>query len=676
MAIDPNLSLEVQSENQAATKSVYDSIKEYFDLYIYTYLPYKDEPVFKAMMNQLIKYWVKYIYEDHPHYFKKLFEEQEIPSELIDTLLVSIGLPRNLISDLSINTKTTLFLSFSDFQRFKSSVKFVKTLGSVFSDRIAVYELYIDYQEDMPNDSGMYTFILQQNKLEDEDYIVLFSSETDDDECKDVCIYFGGVRPELPDEIRGLDLNWIHINPAGKTSVEVCDEIKRALSLFFYTNASGTDILQVTQMKLGAARDPINSTSLHFRVNTPARAEGGWVLKPKPLFIHPEIVEQTDYLKYLPVYNSVGTLLVSEDQLNTLRQNEQIVLPIKSNLLLMDYSATTGIDRVKYIYYGIIISHISNDYMPIYFSDNTILSTQFSNVVCLWFYLVTRYFGAVLSKIPLRIATVFCDNPDLELDLKDIPKIAADYEAVKTQADLKDFFDKWIDPFFSRFVACEEPTLDYMLKILNSKDETLISTILKRLEDAHDEKAEIDILLNDIYSSCLVFFMNYDNEIVRQYSEIFLDTIPLIATDIEECDSYKILLNLKPFHCELITNVESQIAVKDKFNSLLLDDPTYYLYRHELADLQQAGDKLFATVIHKHEDKLPFDMEWYLTYIVHFMDEYVMTDDRTLIPRTWVTSVLGVSDSLDQTSGVSVSDSTSLNDFFELSQEPTNTNNN
>ena len=61
-----------------------ENIQEYFDNYIKTFFAFKDEPVYKATISFLIKYYIDIVYKQQPELFKELFEKQTINRKIID----------------------------------------------------------------------------------------------------------------------------------------------------------------------------------------------------------------------------------------------------------------------------------------------------------------------------------------------------------------------------------------------------------------------------------------------------------------------------------------------------------------------------------------------------------------------------------------------------------------
>ena len=85
-----------------------EDIKAYFDLYVLNYQPYKDIPEYQAIIKTLIDFYFDHAYNSINLPFKQAFEQQFIPIEFYEKLLLSIGFPKKIISILTNKDKKIL----------------------------------------------------------------------------------------------------------------------------------------------------------------------------------------------------------------------------------------------------------------------------------------------------------------------------------------------------------------------------------------------------------------------------------------------------------------------------------------------------------------------------------------------------------------------------------------
>ena len=184
-------------------ETVYENILEFFEKYIKTYYAYKDDPAYKATISFVIKYYVDLIYNYQPALFKELFEQQTISRDIIDLLLVSIGLPEKLIRELTTTSKFVIMKSFSDFERYKGTIKFFRSIGGAFQDVMSYYELYIDYDKEYINPVAKYLLTIDTANIPEGSYIQLSSTENN------YYIWFNlnneSIDPEIEDSI-GIEI--------------------------------------------------------------------------------------------------------------------------------------------------------------------------------------------------------------------------------------------------------------------------------------------------------------------------------------------------------------------------------------------------------------------------------------------------------------------------------------
>ena len=74
-----------------------EDIKEYFEMFVLNYQPYKDIPEYQAIVKTLIDFYFDHSYNHINLPFKQAFEQQFIPIEFYNNLLLSIGFLKILL---------------------------------------------------------------------------------------------------------------------------------------------------------------------------------------------------------------------------------------------------------------------------------------------------------------------------------------------------------------------------------------------------------------------------------------------------------------------------------------------------------------------------------------------------------------------------------------------------
>lgn len=590
--IDPN-AVDISDQKE----STFDNILEYFDSYILPFYPYKDSPVYKAVISFFIKYYIEILYNDQPAQFKLLYEEQVMSKELIDFLLVSAGLPENLISELTVTSKFIIMKSFADFIRYKGTIKFFRSVGGSFNDRISYYELYIDYDGTYINPVGRYLITLEDRKIKNGKYFLISSTEND------YYVWFnidnGSVDPKIENK-HGIEIKLIKDCSIADVAAKIILELNETRE--FYVNVNGQDIIDVQLSHSGNAIlfDPGNS-ELNFNVINYPKDNGAWILRPKPVYIHPKMEKTEDVFKYSDAYNKIPTLLVSEDQLENLKQTDDIILPTKSNIILLDFTSTTDGSYLNTLFFSIIMEHIGADLFSVFFSGSSGTTTMsYKNAIFMWYYLVSKYYNKTLEEVKLASHIVMGTGVTTDYILEDIPVIEADYDRITNREELYDFYNRYISDRFSQIFGNIKPTLQSMSETFERADYDMYNYVTSRLNSAENLKIEIQLLLDELYASIVLSFDRYkNNPVLSKYLPVILQFLTQVTTDIRGTDSYKLVYNLKPFHTEILDIARNKIEVDDKFNSLLLDDKDYSLFLLSLAEILNIS----STAIYKFSPK-------------------------------------------------------------------------
>lgn len=558
-----------------------DNILEYFDRYIKTFAPYKDNNVYRAFVDFIIKYLVNEIYSVQPSEFKQLFEEQDIPSNVVDRLLVALGLPSELILTLTTNTKLLILQAFSDFQRYKGTVKFIRKIGGSLSDRISYYELYIDYDSDYINSVGKYILVFQKNDVSNNSYFTIDSID------RSYYVWFNfddkGKDPALKDKI-GIEIKIDSRDTNKSIARRIITELNLTNELYAKINTQ--DIIEISLSKSGYSKGlDRGTTNLKFSVIDPAIKNGAWIMRAKPIYIHPEMTQRDTVFKYKEVYDKIPNLLISEEHLTNLYENSDIVLPIKSNILLLDYNNDIRSSQMNTLLFTIIMSRIADDFLDVYLSgESTSTSTTYKNIVFFWYYLLQLYFNVPLSSSMESVERIILGSVyGSELSVEDIPIIVNEYNQIKTKEELYNFVSKYYTSQYLGITSKEETTLDGVADTAKRLDPELYDYIENRLRNSEDVNSEIAAILDELYASIKISFQNYkDDPILSKYIDIILENLVLVSTDIKNTDSYKLVTSLKPYHTEIFDISTDSVTINNKFDALMME--VFFACRMEFAE--------------------------------------------------------------------------------------------
>lgn len=619
-----NLEIGLNTKKKIKTKK---NITEYFDEYIKQFRPYKNNPVYRAFMSFILDNYIDLIYDVQPDKLKQLFEDQIIASDMVDTLLVSIGLPQALINELTIASKIIILRSMADFERYKGTVKMIKTIGGSFSDMISYYELYIDYKGDFINTPGEYLITIQKNNIPNNSYFILNSPE------KKYYVWFNwdkkGIDPKnktasINDD--GVVFNIDNSNISNNTSIDLSKmtgiEIKVNSKLDdsktitkklvdklnkiddFIVTINTSDLLDVEMAKSGyttgfsKGTTKLSYVTLHEPKNT-----GSWILRPKCIYHHPNMEINENYIPYDEAYNSIPELLISEEQLTQLKEKDQIVLPIKSNILLMNYSEEIKPTSMNTLYFTIIINSIGERYLSLFLSDSDhVYSVTYRTIIYYWYYLIQRYYNTTLQGISAREFLVMGSGSKTKYKITDLPTIDNEYNNIKSNIELNDFYNKYLCEDFFDIYEAETPKLSELKKSAKFLNKELFEYVENRINSAKDQKIEIQTLLDEIYYSINAALEQFaksesaEDQIIAKYKYVILGNLSSISATIEKTDPYKIVYYLKPYHTSLLSISMDKVTVNNKFEALLFDDTMYSLFDYVCVSAMRLSDQINVIV--------------------------------------------------------------------------------
>jgi len=333
-----------------------------------------------------------------------------------------------------------------------------------------------------------------------------------------------------------------------------------------------------------------------------------WIFKPVIVYQDTSLKVVEEKIPYETVYDGVPNFLIHKNQLENLRVNNQITLPIKSNILLLDEQIVNDISLLNNLIISTFLKEYRDNYVNIYFSDSQ-YSLTIKSIYYAWYYLACRYYGTEWLKIPSSTYMLQFDefhNPFSIYDLKDL---LDEYQNLSNNQEIDKFYQDHFE-FFAQYVQSENLTSSDMKNRLDSIDNVFSDYIDHRITEAIDEKKEIDLLINEIYSSLLYFRDTYNtsigipvNDPFLEYVDYFFASLPQLTINPEDTTSYILLYNFKPYHTELLSTISNVLTYQDKFSSTILSDKHWFhfeMVKYELLSL--IDEKYLELELYKQSD--------------------------------------------------------------------------
>ncbi len=501
-----------------------DDLKSYFEKFFVNYAPFRESKVYSTIIDKLFNNFFDDSYNKIPSTFKDAYEEQRVPIEFYNNILLSVGFNHDILNKLSYKDKEILLKTFTNFNIYKGTLNQIQKVASDFEEDLNLYELLIDFR----------TILIPYYHLtffKDLDYVV---AEND-------FIY---------DSIKINDYLQI---PNDTNSYRVV--IKKELNRIYIDKPFDFDtIINFYEVEDGSLR--VNNVNVDR-----------WVFVPDLIYSGEKVKNQVikRFLDYESIYNETRRYFVSIEYLEANR--DSLILPIKSNLILIDYKKYRNINLLNYLFAAILLKEYRKTRMVIYFKDGKYL-TNLERIYKLWYYVIFAYYNKGISTngLPNPALIFSIDSPYFDLKVTDIERIIIEYNSIQTQYEASLFYDKYFKTKFFPLQnnPTEIPLEQFKLLIENEIGLDLFEYVNKRINNAKgvDSEFECDFILDELQSSILTWA--YTNDI--KHIDYLTDSLSYISTSVEFSPTYNLILFLKPFHVELVKESGEILEINNKFN--------------------------------------------------------------------------------------------------------------
>lgn len=334
-------------------------------------------------------------------------------------------------------------------------------------------------------------------------------------------------------------------------------------------------------------------------------SEQAWVLKPYSIYKGSKYPTTLETIFYDDVYNSVPNLLVSSDQLNSIKNDLNAMFPLKTNLLLLDYNLYSQVNPMMNLVICTLLKDFGDTPIDVYMQDE-MFNVTFKQLYFIWYYVISLFYENNWHRFDTREVIQYSENLN-PYSLSDLPSIFERYNKLDNSADVGKFYDEIFDNYFRTIFRANAVDLDSMKSTFESINKdfcTYIHTRLAEAETESDRSREFTSITNEIYNSFLLLLYQYrDVEYFNEYfTDYFLLSLPHLVVDPKDTTTYIILYNFKPFHVEFITRHRETIVSDDKFNIALPGSEEQFVmelykldYIAEIADNTNFAITIFKT---------------------------------------------------------------------------------
>src|SRR6056297_4015695 len=322
---------------------------------------------------------------------------------------------------------------------------------------------------------------------------------------------------------------------------------------------------------------------------------GDWVFIPYLMVRNIEGGDKPENIPYDHVYNEIPSLLINKAQLNYYRDHNELILPIKSNIVLLNYLFSYEVSSLLSLIIATFIKNYQNSSMDIYFSDK-VFTLSLKQFYLIWYYILLKnYNTSHLGGIDLQWLVEYSQymNP---YTMDDMDRLLVEYGNIKNSNDARKFYQEYIENIFKMKTMSFkytyeslEPYIDhYFIDYINNR----VSAYTGTTDSAYNE------VLNELLNSFLLYTSMSTDPMFTKYSEYFVNSLTRIQLDPKDTTSYILLNNFKPFHTELLTEHGSIIFSDNKFDMTTPDDNVYkFLLDMQTADVHDIQDYNFSNFI-------------------------------------------------------------------------------
>ena len=307
--------------------------------------------------------------------------------------------------------------------------------------------------------------------------------------------------------------------------------------------------------------------------------------KRNPWVLNPELVHKSDLIDlyrekipYIEVYYKLPSLLVNEDYLDELYQDNELLLPMKTNMLFIDYVNLTVSSLINDLIVSTFLFQHGDATKILYFEDNY-FEADFKLITYVWFYVVSEYFEVDWQAFPLNWILKYNSNdPTFPYTLETLEPILEEYNNIdknssNVRKELDEFYAKYLaEPFTQLYQTNYDVSRNKMLDYIKSRNLDLAIYLEHRINGAERRKNELHKILSEMFYLLYYHIEHHDNEYFHKYGFYWLYYLPRVITDVRDTPEYKLLKEYKPYHVEIIDRSLNAVLVDDLFNGVFLGD--------------------------------------------------------------------------------------------------------
>jgi len=396
------------------------------------------------------------------------------------------------------------------------------------------------------------------------------------------------------------------------------------------------------------------------------RINDHWCFIAYPIYLDKSLTPIDTPLNYEYIYNKTKNYYLSSSMLEQQYQSGNLILPIKSNLILLDfylyYTQTKVIDNLINM---TTLSQFGDNEFDLYFSfpdrsTSSITTCTDSHDVSqifdtqpvtfkislygwykLYYYIILSYYKIVYNMQPIMSYPIIHPNNAFPYRIEDLDPIINEYLNIKYATDATVFYKTYIQTKFKTDFLPHQTTITYndlKTAIQSDVDPKIIEYIDYRLQqNIINIDTDTNSILDEMIMSLKTYYLVYIGQQYKKYFDKFIDFLPTLTIPLEKTQSYLFINEFKPFHTELVNSIETKIVSDDLLNTITPSDNYHNNITQSKSSIVNISDNdyNFDITSHFHDQvllKSSFNNEIYLKskdnivtddYQIHIMTSHI-----------------------------------------------------
>jgi len=285
---------------------------------------------------------------------------------------------------------------------------------------------------------------------------------------------------------------------------------------------------------------------------------------------------------------------IDEITLGTLYDSGEMILPYKTNCVLLDSTILNNLEPITQIVSELVVETFKDSKIQLFLKDGVYVTT-FGNVNILWYYTFQKLYlkgnnvttssrGHIFSGSGIFSRYVIPNvdgtlsrggSNNLNSSLTNIQTMIDEYSKLSifgstSGIEISNFYETYIDIFNMSGFSRSQTFTQYRASVISAVGIELVNYIDIRLDSAINSKNESGLLGAEIYSSLLTFKSLNNTSFDSGYLDYYYLNLPGLVKDIKNSTTYVMLNFLKPYHSDLIDRQNQKIICNSKFDNALV----------------------------------------------------------------------------------------------------------